>query len=341
MKKLILFLLLSYSIGSSAKLFVSNKPWGYFGDSLMSYAIAKSISMHFGIKFYYSKFPHSDLFLFDSKEEALPMKNYSDVGWPMSQSLALSYSDSLKNYLIYTYCLTPCGAHVNNNIMSEIKKMIQPKHKLSVGSIPDDVLSLGVHIRKGSGGGEHYDGELTSEQLFDFDRSMVSYHPINTHAFENLDEYNYCQKKLRWSMDSDYTLLSLKFPPEQYYVDQIVKVSKDLNNPKMLVWIVTDHIDPIDLVDRIKRAVNRPNINYRYFDNRHKDHSQRIIEDIYSLSLCDGLVRSQSHFAKTAELMGNHKFVFFSGRHKWVDKKMVITHVCTKKYEEFLHGHIR
>jgi len=198
-------------------------------------------------------------------------------------------------------------------------------------------LTVGVHIRKGNGGGKYYDGELTSLQLFDHDYPVI-YNPVTTHAFESLIEYDIFGRQ-RWTMDAGYTMLSLKFPPEQYYVDQIKKVSSDLGDRPFCIWIVTDDKTPSMLVKRIKKAVNKPNITYRYLYNRKKTHNERIIEDLWCLAQCNGLIRSQSHFAKIAELMGNHEFVFFSGSHKWVDKKMIITGVATKNYQAFLDHH--
>lgn len=341
-KVLLIFFVVTYNTGF-AKLFISNKPWGGLGDNIMSFAIAKAISMHYNLEFYYSKFRYSDLFLFDCAEKKITydVEGAQEVSFvnPLNYAdHANEYDNMLGNYLLYTYCLTPCGAHVSEKIFNEIKKLIKFKQKIDVNIIPQDRVSLAVHIRKGNGGGENYDGELTSLQLFDFDRSMVRYHNVNTYPFESLEEQYTCINSSKWTMDTGYTLLSLKFPPEQYYVDQIIKISQDLNNQNIAVLIVTDDRDPFSLISRIKQSINKSNITYHYVDNRLKDHSTRIVEDLYNLSLCDGLIRSQSNFAKIAELMGNHKFIFFTGNHKWVDGKMIITDVAVKKYDNFLNG---
>jgi len=358
-----------------SNIFISNKPAtdGYLGDNIISFAIAKAMSMHYGIKMYYSNFQYSELFMFDKLEKINnSVKQFKKVG-PSSNMFyinnieipkeagfskpSLYISDIIKyrkdpcDNLLYTYCLTPCGEHVNESIVAEIRRLLQPSQELNIDIIPNNKLSIAVHIRKGNGGGEHYDGELTSLQLFDFDKNMVKYHNVYTYAFESLEEYFICSqlnksffvhdKLYCVSMDRGNTVLSLKFPPEQFYVDQIIKISEDLDNPNIAILIVTDDHDPIDLINRIKFAVNRSNITYLYLDNRSKGHPQRIIEDLYSMSLCDGLIRSQSNFAKVSELMGDFKFIFFAGNHKWIDNKMIITDVATKKYEDFLNNYYK
>ena len=56
------------------------------------------------------------------------------------------------------------------------------------------------------------------------------------------------------------------------------------------------------------------------------------------MSQCDGLIRSQSYFTRTAELMGNHKFIFFPMKYTWQDNKMIATKIYAKNYLEFLES---
>lgn len=197
------------------------------------------------------------------------------------------------------------------------------------------MLSIAVHIRKGNGGGERYDGELSSQQIFDFDRSVVDYiYKYDREPFQF--DCGLLNMKLLNKRFMDTSVNYFKFPTEQYYIDQIVKISDDIDHKPIFVLLLTDDISPLELLKRFEKALNKPNIILYYHDNRNKSHAERIAEDLFAMSQCTGLIRSESNFSKIAEIMGDHKFVFFPLEFRWEEKKLIVRKVVAKNYLEFL-----
>ena len=118
----------------------------------------------------------------------------------------------------------------------------------------------------------------------------------------------------------------LKFPPEQYYVDQIKRISKLFDDVPLFVYIFTDDSSPLGLVEKIKKAVNKNNITFAC-RNRGNVHYAHVVEDFYNMSRFDCLIRSGSHFAIAAQLLGSHKIIIYPKHWQWVGKKLVIDEV--------------
>ncbi|MGB8367544.1 MAG: hypothetical protein WCD44_04255, partial [Candidatus Babeliales bacterium] len=188
--------------------------------------------------------------------------------------------------------------------MKELKYMLQPVVKIPEIKLPSDTITVAVHIRKGGG----YDQALSSLQYYK--RDMIS-------------KRFYADK--RWPR---------KFPPEQYYADQIIKISELLSDQPLFIYIFTDDRNPTGLVNRIKKAVNKSNITYscRSRGNTYKTH---VVEDLYNMARFDCLIRSGSSFAVAAQLLGNHKIVIYPKSLQWEGRKLIaneVTILDNRKY---------
>ena len=175
--------------------------------------------------------------------------------------------------------------------------MLQPVVSLPTITLPQDKVTVAVHVRKGGG----FDQPLSSVQYYT--KNMVS---------------------RKFYADKEFPR---KFPPEQYYVDQIKRISKLFNDAPLFVYIFTDDRSPLRLVDRIKKAVNKNNITFscRNHDNVHNAH---VVEDFYNIARFDCLIRSGSNFALAAQILtGNHKVVIYPKHWQWVGRKLVIDEV--------------
>ena len=227
------------------------------GDNVIRVVLCKILSLKYNIPFYYDSFLHSDLFVFDSREQRLPNKNTF-----LKQIAAITEKNILdnmreKNILFFAQLNTKID-YINPEWISEIKKGLQLKQIPNVKQLPKDKISVAVHIRKGNGGGEFYDGEQSSIQIFNYDRSIVKYLKIDNYAFDwqeyirkddqvktiNQKKYKDQQRQNKNTVDGNF-YWETKFPPEQFYIDQIKKVSEIYDNLPIFVQIFTDDKNPV------------------------------------------------------------------------------------------------
>lgn len=328
------------------KILITHQREGDLGDKVATFCNAYILAQKYNLPFYYQPFRDSNLFLFDDNLHTFK-KSYTGNLADYHTIKILSETElinNLDNYnIIFEVALNTQINHIAPELIKNLKQILQLKHSYSIGHIPKDRISIAVHIRKGNGGGQFYDGQLVSEQLFEFDRSQVKY------------ETSYDRYPFQWELDLTYPdiknhpaiaygdmsgpllldkvayVFDLKFPPEQYYIDQLIKISNDLGNPLIFAQIFTDDKDPIALVERLKTKLNKPNIKLYYLDNRHENYSDRIAYDLSIMSQCNGLIRSQSYFSRAAEMIGNHKFVIFPMGSIWQDNKRIINRIITKQ----------
>lgn len=308
------------------------------GDGMMYYSLAKILSMKHNVAFCYSNFKYHDLFVFSDTEQSdltyplwslkrkrMPIKNDADVKKNLD-----------KRVILFTTLNTKID-YIDPKWVTELKKSFQFKQNPEVFQLPHDVITIGVHIRKGNGGGEHYDGEVLSLQEFEFDRSIVHYrtnfenYPFDWRNYERKNGWFIKDHDIKANRDKNFIdtmeWLHTKFPPNQYYVDQILKVSHDLGDRKLFVQIVTDDKNPRELVARIKERVNKSNIAFYYDDNRHLSRPDTIKADLYMLSRVDVLIRPESSFSRLAELIGNHKVVIYPFNYRWEKDKLIMTDI--------------
>ena len=175
--------------------------------------------------------------------------------------------------------------------MNEIKKMIKPYKPLPEFNLPENIITVAVHVRKGGG----FDAPLLSKQKSPF----------------------YADQ--RWPT---------KFPPDQYYIDQIKQLSEMLGDPPLYVHIFTDHQKPTEIVERYRKAVSKPNITYHCREEGNR-HDRNILEDLFAMAKFDCLIRGSSHFSLSAQLIGNHMIVIHPKKAKWEGNKLIIEEVNT------------
>lgn len=312
----------------SAVTYLDPSQWGgRLGDKLMMYVKAKWVAHVCDLPFYYKPFAYTDQLMMHTVEQHLT----PDIKRSYSATAPLEIVNSTLNQLIqknekklytihYYFALPQWGSyqqsydsqeimawpHVMTNLgfLNALKKTIKPRNPIQLTFPPANMLSVAVHIRKGGG----FDHPLLSQQLY-------SKNALNSE-----------EKSPPGTFSDKYW--PLKFPPLQYYVDQIIRLSEMHNDTNMYVYIFTDDQNPDPIKMKIKQAVNKQNIT---FDCRsHENHrDSNVLEDLFSMTHYDCLIRSGSNYPQIAQLIGNHKITIYPIALDWIGNTMVITKVGT------------
>ena len=232
---------------------------GRFGDCLSTYCKAKWFAYKHKLKLFYKPFTYSD---------QLTMHNIESVyGDPIAQSFdkivkVKNEADIINNkdkhvlFVSNFYSQTP-GLYEYGiqdvQFAQEIKKALTPTIPMPTIEKPHDSIIAAVHIRKGGG----FDQPLASEQIY---------------------------KKNEQYADQ---IWPTKFPPDQYYIDQI-KVLKNIIgcNTPLTIYLLTDDPDPAALAAKYTQKLNNPLISF-IFRDKDNSHNSNVVEDFYIMAQCD------------------------------------------------------
>lgn len=275
---------------------------GRFGDNIVNYIKTKYLSLKYNIPLELKSFLYSDQLrlsvlepIFQGKRSPCEVYDESQLkNINPNKQYMISYHVRINNW-DDVRCISEWeDLKSNPQLMTELKKMISPIMIIS-SEVPKGSISIAVHIRKPSG----QDNPLKSAQLYD---------PAHF-----VQEFSTQQMSQRLANDLGFPL---KFPPNYFYIKQLQFLIDSLGNMPLYIYIFTDHENPHDLVDTIKKSLAlRPNINIDY--NRQSSHKNHVIEDLFFMAKFDYLIRSNSNFAQIAELIGNHKTIISPKSAKW------------------------
>ena len=269
---------------------------GRFGDCLSTYCKAKWFSYKHNLKLLYKEFTYSDQLALhireinynadqkDSFSKIIKVKNESDIINNKDQNVLF-----ISNFYSQTPGLYEYGFQ-DTEFANLIKCALTPIVQMPIIEKQENSITAAVHVRKGGG----FDKPLSSEQTY---------------------------KKNEQYADQ---IWPTKFPPDQYYIDQIKVLKKIIGiQTQLVIYLLTDDPNPAALAARYSQILNDPLISFIY---RGKDnsHDSNVVEDFYLMAHCDCLIRSSSLFAKAAQLLGNHEVIIYPMHGKWIDEKVII-----------------
>ena len=262
------------------KIFESNG--GYIGDHLTSLYNAYVYAKKYGLELALSPFDNSEIF--ECHRVLKPISGGEiDAARAQGKLIFVNSENDVIAHLhrpdVIFYVNVLSGRPTPDNATeAEARQLCMLNKDLNLDYLAPnhaDSMTIAVHIRKGDGG-VHYDGQLSSEQIFDFNRNAVHYtHDESSNPFRQRLRKTHRMPIDRW--------WATKFPPEQYYIDQINRVlrSKKVKGRKLVIKLFTDSNNPPELVARLKRYINNAHVDIEYYDNREKDINTRIAEDLY------------------------------------------------------------
>jgi len=126
---------------------------GRFGDNLLSYAKALWLARKYDIKVLYLPFPYSDALILHEQEDMFsPESNQSFtiiVHLPLSPDYhLLKYNNAL--YISHWKTVVDID-WFDMDFVAELKEKIAPRQKLDKIAIPENSISIAVHVRNGGG----------------------------------------------------------------------------------------------------------------------------------------------------------------------------------------------
>jgi len=326
---------------------IINEPSAFIGDSVLAFVCAKILAEKYNIPLYYQPFNCSHFFSLDNNEKKINNQVFEKTISVQKESDILAHRN--KNVLFKINTVAKIKSDADITIIKILKNDIKLKNPPALPPISTNLTTVAVHIRKGNRK-NRYDGELSSKQQFIYNRKVVTCFirkesPIFPVDFLENVNYGHYEKEVfaihnqpiiinptqikinpKSSYSSDVApdrYWSDKFPPEQFYIDQIIRLSEKLGDKQLYVHIFTDDKNPNLLLSKMKTAVNKSNVKFNHIDTKYN-----LIQDLYFMSKFDVLIRSQSNFSRTAQLMGNHRLVIYPIKWQWVGNKLIVTQVA-------------
>ena len=263
---------------------------GRLGDNLMAYFHAKWIAHKYHLLFLYKPFPHSDAF-------------------------HLSLRD------------TPFTSE------AAFENLITIRNESQITSSPSSTLFIVPYFPE-----SHFEYEmldLTWAPYFKVDwedpffkaevkASLEPIHPVETLPLQK--KHLTIGVHIRRGGGKDgpetYTLFPLKFPPDQYYIDQIKRVARLFKHQDLHIHLLTDDLTPSAIAKKFEQALKNKRLHF-FYRAKGNGPDSHILEDFYLIPKFDCLILCQSNFSLVASKLGRHRLVI-TPEHAVIQENQVI-----------------
>lgn len=268
-----------------------------FGDQLKGYAQAKYISYMFNIPLLYKPFRYSDQ-LAMHKLENRQNKKFKKTIKINNKNFKIVEREKSYLYVNETYAKIKVDWN-DTNFIKEFKEMISPLTPIKKPNLPEDRISVAVHVRKGGG----FDPPLLTDK----------------------DAY---QGTKKWKSYVD-KVFPLKFPPDEYYIEQIKNLYHILNKIPLYVFIFTDDKNPKRIVKKYKKELEELDI---IFACREEEigRNNYVIEDFFDMTFYDCLIRGGSDFAFFVNIVGDFFISIYPEQAYWKGKNLIVDKIIIK-----------
>ncbi len=300
-KTFLLYLVFFYPLSASTKNGITCKPCGRLGDSIVILSKALLLAHKYNLEFMYRPLPELQHFNIHTTQKQfdhrVDLKNENVLAKHIEKNNNTLYVTHIHSILNIEMPLWPEKISETSNsyyptggifeyavehpeFLQKLKKLLTPIKKINKLTLPAAKITIAIHVRHPSG----TDPQLLSIQQYD--------NPIENNK-STKGRIMYADK-----------IWPLKFPPDQYYINQIKKLSGVLGNPPLYVHLFTDDKNPDALMKRYKKAINLKNVSFGCVKK-----NGDMIDDLFNMMDFDCIVASLSHFSWTAQLLGNHKII--------------------------------
>ncbi|MCX5925243.1 MAG: hypothetical protein NT124_03010 [Candidatus Dependentiae bacterium] len=276
-------------------------PGSRLGDHLITYSKAKLASYLSGLPLYCPPFKMSDQLALSIHETYVPKKTKRTVILDNDQSICpTTYNSPIEHVCTLKTAIHGLKgfndyyryARANPTFKAELMRTICPLQPITAMPLPANMITVAVHVRMGGG----FDKPLLM-------KSGIRTKPRGNHQFAD-------------------QMYPQRFPPEEYYSEQIAKASQLYNNKPLFVHIFTDDQNPSAIVARFKKKLSHLNITFscRATGNAH---DANVLDDLFNMMRFDCLIRPASSYSKIAQLLGNHSIIIYPKRVHWIKNKLV------------------
>jgi len=284
-----------------------NPNGGRLGDDISTYAKTKLLSYQYDIPLLYKPFTYSNCFALDhlecryTKEKAASFAHQVIVKKESDLRRSLHQDNTLFICTFYTKTQSCYQVMLKDPFFAEIiEKAFTPLIDLDIPEISFDTHTVAMHIRLGGG--------------FDSPLSSAPWAP------------SYSERKTTRTIAADIQWPT-KFPPLQYYYDQLVALKKRLPPQEpLLVYLLTDDQTPEKIVEQFRARLQDPTIQFWYRTT--SGPNTAVIEDLFIMSRTRYLIRSSSLFAQAAQLLGKHELIYVPQTYHWDNNYLSIDTVA-------------
>lgn len=102
----------------------------------------------------------------------------------------------------------------------------------------------------------------------------------------------------------------LRFPNMGYYIQQLARLHEMVGHQPMYVYIFTDHSNPIEVYSTFHNYFAGSNIEFDYRKENNR-YDANVLEDLFSLTKFDCLIRPCSHYSMIASHIGDFKIELY------------------------------
>lgn len=284
------------------------------GDKLIAYLHAKWLSYKYNLPLLYRPFKYSDKFVFSRSEMPFEQANFETVIRPAKGDNP-NYLDT-NNVLFEIQYFPECkeeferpGTYASyvyhfdvdfkdQQFKAQLRKALSPIEEIVTIKPPKDCISVALHVRKNSGG---YDAPLSYDVI-----EKLGYLPEGKYT------------------DFDFPL---KHPSDDYYIEQVKKVSEIFGHQKIYIFLFTDDPSPAEIVKKYQKLLSDfKNITFDY--RKEKNHHElNVLEDLFSMTNFDVYIRSESNLGFIASILGEFKLSISPKGYKKIGHKIIIDEV--------------
>jgi hypothetical protein len=288
--KILFFCWVSFSVAENQAAITYQFSCGRFGDNLLTYAHAKWLSCNLRIPLFYRPFQYSEQLMMHKLESGILFYKPEIIYLQDPTSI-----DPTKKAL-YVVPYFSAFAHERDpdsrwndftmdwedpQFHEELYKMISPLKPITT-TIPANHIAIAVHVRK-------YEGELLSDQ----DR-------------KNIDPKQYV----------DYKQL-LKFPPEQFYIEQLQSLINLFPENDLYIYIFSDE-NPTAIAQRFNGTIkHKRKIMWDHRGDLMVGDDNHVVEDFFFMTKFSILIRPQSNFSFIAARLAKPMIEIFPVAGYW------------------------
>lgn len=264
---------------------------GRLGDNLLSYLHAKWVSYKYSLPLIFLPFPNSQSFRCHDSELRLEQSNFEFL--EKRNVCSLQELNEMKNYSSTLFCIPFYYNYVNTSAWDPYPFIDWDDSEFK------NEIKQSLEI-------------MVPHQVFALPKDRVAV-AVHIRRGGGADHPN------------SFFNFPLKFPTDDYYIQQIQKIYEILKAP-LFVYIFTDEHNPLSLVHCYQQTFKELDIQFACRTKGNSPHTN-ILDDFYMLTQFDCLIRPDSNFSLVAAKLADYKIEISPRRCKRLNDQLIVDQV--------------